>query len=122
VDVFRIPKQTPRNHAAASVSLRTVTAYGCIGDCGTVIRAEEFGDLILDAGDDLAVEEGDHSGDQERAEDNSDDNLDAFRDVEVTVFVVESVLCRFLERLSLEGYTVSDVGDRVFHNRKSFRF
>ena len=101
------------NHG--STSSGGIAAYSGVGDGRTGVRAEEFGDLILDTGDDLAVEESDHSGDQERAEDNSDDDLDAFRDVEVTVFVVQTLLCRFLERLSLEGYTISDVGDRVFH-------
>ena len=102
--------------------LRTVTANRGINDGGTGVRAEEFGDLILDTGDDLAVEQSNHSGDQERAEDNSDDDLDAFGDVEVTVFVAQALLCRFLEGLSLEGNTGSDVRDRVFHNRNPFGF
>ena len=77
-------------------------------------------DLILDAGDDLAVEESDHGGDQERAEDDGDDNLDTFGDVEIAVFVVESFLCGVLQILSLDVCLGGESSDSVCHNKNPF--
>lgn len=73
--------------------------------------------LILDAGDGLGVEQRNHGGDQEGAEDDGDDNLDAFGDVEVAVFVVESFLCGVLEILSLEVYLGGESSDSVCHSK-----
>ena len=77
-------------------------------------------DLILDAGDDLGVEQRNHGGDQEGAEDDGDDNLDAFGDVEITVFVVESFLCGVLQILSLEICLGGEGSDSVCHSKNPF--
>lgn len=88
VEISWVPEETPWFHLGAA-SLSGIAADSGIGDNRTGVRTEQLADLVLDAGDDLAVKKGDHSGDQERAEDNGDDDLDAFGDVEVAVFVFQ---------------------------------
>ncbi len=107
---------------ATLTSLSVVASDGGILDNRTVVCAEQLGDLVLDTGDDLAVEEGNHSGDEQRAEDNGDNNLHTFGDVEVTVFVLESCLSGGLERLCLEVCTGGEITNRLCHNGFSFRF
>ena len=77
-------------------------------------------DLILDAGDDLGVEQRNHGSDQEGTEDDGDDNLDTFGDVEIAVFVVESFLCGVLQILSLEVCLGGESSDSVCHSKNPF--
>ena len=82
--------------------LRAVSGRSHVFNRRTGICVEEIGDLVLDARNNLAVEESHHCGDEQRAEYDSDDDLDAFGDVEVTVFVYDCELCFFLDGLSLQ--------------------
>ena len=103
--------------------LCAVCCRSLVNDCRTRVCVEEIGDLVLDARDDLAVEESHHCSDEQRAEYDSDDDLDAFGDVEVTVFIGDSGLCFFLDGLSLQvsfgGESVDGVLD-VFHGVDPF--
>jgi len=114
-----VPYEPPGIHHG-SASSGSIAAYGRVGDGGTGVCAEKLGNLVLDAGDDLAVEESDHGGDQEGAEDDGDNNLDTFADVEVAVFVVECFLCGILQILSLEICLGGESSDSVCHRKNPF--
>ena len=55
-----------------------ISGHSGIGDCRTRVCAEQLGNLILDARNDLAVEERNHRGNKQRAEDYGDDDFDTF--------------------------------------------
>ena len=86
---------TRQDMATLRLSQLPMSSFGLLAVAGNArssdgrrcVGGEQLGNLILDAGDDLGIEQRHHRSDEDGAEDNSDDDLDPLADIKITALV-----------------------------------